>query len=50
VQDTIAELKEPLAPPPVAETRAEPEKDSEGFSVPSSAVDAITEAEREAGL
>lgn len=29
---------------------AQPEKDSEGFSVPPSAIDAITEAEREASL
>jgi len=29
---------------------AQPEKDAEGFTVPPSAVDAITEAEREAGL
>jgi hypothetical protein len=28
----------------------QPEKDAEGFSVPPSAIDAITEAEREAGL
>jgi hypothetical protein len=50
VQDSIPELKEPLSPPPAAETQPEPEKDAEGFSVPPSAVDAITEAEREAGL
>jgi hypothetical protein len=49
-QDSIPELNEPLAPPPVAEPRAEPEKDAEGFSVPPSTLDAITEAEREAGL
>jgi hypothetical protein len=49
-QDTIPELREPLAPPPAAEPKAEPEKDAEGFSVPPSALDAITEAEREAGL
>jgi hypothetical protein len=28
----------------------QPEKDAEGFSVPPSTLDAITEAEREAGL
>lgn len=49
-QDTIPELRETLAPPPAAEPKAEPEKDAEGFSVPPSALDAITEAEREAGL
>lgn len=49
-QDSIPELNETLAPPPVAEPRAEPEKDAEGFSVPPSTLDAITEAEREAGL
>ncbi|KAL1643815.1 Suppressor of Profilin deletion [Didymella pomorum] len=49
-QDSIPELNEPLAPPPVAEPRAEPEKDAEGFSVPPSTLDAITEAEREAGF
>jgi hypothetical protein len=31
-------------------TSAQPQKDAEGFSVPPSALDAITEAEREAGL
>ncbi|KAJ4366566.1 Suppressor of Profilin deletion [Ascochyta clinopodiicola] len=50
VQDSIPELKESLAPPTVAEPTTEPEKDSEGFSVPPSALDAITEAEREAGF
>jgi hypothetical protein len=66
LHDTIPELKEPMSPPLIAETKPEvrckqrflssesnlkqPEKDAEGFSVPSSAVDAITEAEREAGL
>jgi hypothetical protein len=50
VQESIPELKEPLPPPPVIETQPEPEKDAEGFSVPPSALDAITEAEREAGL
>ncbi|KAI4674169.1 hypothetical protein J4E81_006313 [Alternaria sp. BMP 2799] len=50
VQESIPELKEPLPPPPVTETQPEPEKDAEGFSVPPSALDAITEAEREAGL
>ncbi|CAO2654130.1 Nn.00g108630.m01.CDS01 [Neocucurbitaria sp. VM-36] len=50
VQDSIPELKEPLSPPPVAETKPEPEKDAEGFSVPPSTIDAITEAEREAGF
>lgn len=49
VQESIPELKEPLSPPPVVETQPEPEKDDEGFSVPPSAIDAITEAEREAG-
>ncbi|KAF9695070.1 hypothetical protein EKO04_006752 [Ascochyta lentis] len=50
VQDSIPELNESLAPPPDAEPKTEPEKDSEGFSVPPSALDAITEAEREAGF
>ncbi|KAH7378223.1 Muniscin C-terminal mu homology domain-containing protein [Pyrenochaeta sp. MPI-SDFR-AT-0127] len=50
VQDTIPELNEPLSPPPIAEAKPEPEKDAEGFSVPPSAIDAITEAEREAGF
>ncbi|KAF1945674.1 hypothetical protein EJ02DRAFT_451383 [Clathrospora elynae] len=50
VQDSIPELNEPLPPPPVAETKPDPEKDAEGFSVPPSAIDAITEAEREAGF
>jgi hypothetical protein len=50
VQESIPELNEPLPPPPVTETQPEPEKDAEGFSVPPSALDAITEAEREAGL
>ncbi|KAK1917849.1 hypothetical protein P3342_000566 [Pyrenophora teres f. teres] len=49
VQESIPELKEPLSPPPIVETQPEPEKDAEGFSVPPSAIDAITEAEREAG-
>lgn len=64
--ETIPELKEPFSPPPAAEAQPEvgflstaykknsnpvqPEKDAEGFSVPPSAIDAITEAEREAGL
>lgn len=49
-QDSIPELDESLAPPPIAEPKPEPEKDAEGFSVPPSTLDAITEAEREAGL
>ncbi|KAF2625043.1 hypothetical protein BU25DRAFT_493046 [Macroventuria anomochaeta] len=49
-QDSIPELKESLAPPPTTEPKAEPEKDAEGFSVPPSTLDAITEAEREAGF
>lgn len=49
-QETIPELKEPLSPPPAADLKPDPEKDAEGFSVPPSAIDAITEAEREAGL
>ncbi|EDU41337.1 fes CIP4y domain-containing protein [Pyrenophora tritici-repentis] len=49
VQESIPELKESLSPPPIVETQPEPEKDAEGFSVPPSAIDAITEAEREAG-
>lgn len=65
-QNSIPELIEPLAPPPEVEAKPEvrsaqhfsqthltyvqPEKDAEGFSVPPSALDAITEAEREAGL
>jgi len=48
--DSIPELKEPLSPPPATETNIEPEKDAEGFSVPPSTIDAITEAEREAGF
>ncbi|KAH7118930.1 Muniscin C-terminal mu homology domain-containing protein [Dendryphion nanum] len=50
VQETIPELNEPLSPPPPADLNPDPEKDAEGFSVPPSALDAITEAEREAGL
>ncbi|KAH7091153.1 Muniscin C-terminal mu homology domain-containing protein [Paraphoma chrysanthemicola] len=49
-QESIPELREPLAPPPLAAPQAEPEKDAEGFSVPPSTIDAITEAEREAGF
>ncbi|KAF2711350.1 hypothetical protein K504DRAFT_522651 [Pleomassaria siparia CBS 279.74] len=49
-QESIPELKEPLSPPSVPELTTEPEKDSEGFSVPAPLVDPITEAEREAGL
>ncbi|KAH6643872.1 Muniscin C-terminal mu homology domain-containing protein [Boeremia exigua] len=49
-QDSIPELEEPLAVPQIAEPKPEPEKDAEGFSVPPSALDAITEAEREAGF
>jgi hypothetical protein len=65
-RDTIPELNETLSPPPTADTIpevcnpysstqmeltcAQPQKDAEGFSVPPSAIDAITEAEREAGL
>lgn len=65
-QNSIPELIEPLAPPLEIEakpevrfeqhsaelqlTYAQPEKDAEGFSVPPSTLDAITEAEREAGL
>ncbi|KAH9869700.1 hypothetical protein IAQ61_006912 [Plenodomus lingam] len=50
VQESIPELREPLSPPAIAEPKPEPEKDADGFTVPPSAVDAITEAEREAGL
>lgn len=50
VQDSIPELREPLSPPVIAEPKPEPEKDADGFTVPPSAVDAITEAEREAGF
>ncbi|KAF1357842.1 hypothetical protein EJ07DRAFT_126753, partial [Lizonia empirigonia] len=50
VHDSIPELNESLAPPPIAEPKAEPEKDADGFSVPPSTLDAITEAEREAGF
>ncbi|KAF2203062.1 hypothetical protein GQ43DRAFT_500549 [Delitschia confertaspora ATCC 74209] len=49
-QETILELKEDLVPPATAELVPESEKDSEGFSVPPSASDAITEAEREANM
>ncbi|KAF2640199.1 hypothetical protein P280DRAFT_490544 [Massarina eburnea CBS 473.64] len=48
--ETIPELNELLSPPMVAEPQPEPEKDAEGFTVPPSAIDAITEAEREAGF
>ncbi|KAF2195759.1 hypothetical protein K469DRAFT_544507 [Zopfia rhizophila CBS 207.26] len=48
-QDSIPELKEPLSPP-ISEPKAEPEKDAEGYSVPPSAINAITEAEKEASL
>ncbi|KAF2257762.1 hypothetical protein CC78DRAFT_598595 [Lojkania enalia] len=47
-QETIPELKEPLSSPSISEPKPEPEKDSEGFSVPPSGIDAITAAEREA--
>ncbi|KAI8938865.1 hypothetical protein NX059_004725 [Plenodomus lindquistii] len=50
MQDSIPELRESLSPPVIAEPKAEPEKDADGFTVPPSAVDAITEAEREAGF
>lgn len=50
VHDSIPELIEPLSPPPAEEPKAEPVKDAEGFSVPPSTLDAITEAEREAGF
>ncbi|KAF1973412.1 hypothetical protein BU23DRAFT_554400 [Bimuria novae-zelandiae CBS 107.79] len=46
--DTIPELVEPLSAPSTEEIKPEPEKDAEGFSVPPSASDAITEAEKEA--
>lgn len=49
-QNSIPELDESLAPPPLADPKPEPEQDADGFSVPPSALDAITEAEREAGL
>ncbi|KAF2478175.1 uncharacterized protein BDR25DRAFT_338818 [Lindgomyces ingoldianus] len=50
-QESIPELKEPLSPPPaITEPVPEPEKDAEGFSVPPTATDAITEAQREASL
>ena len=65
-QDSIPELKEPIAPPPASEPQPEvgshlksrneadffvkPQKDADGFTVPPSASDVITEAEREAGL
>jgi hypothetical protein len=48
-QEPIPEPKEPLSPPPPTETQPEPEKDAEGYTVPPSAIDAITAAEREAG-
>ncbi|KAF2445506.1 hypothetical protein P171DRAFT_430911 [Karstenula rhodostoma CBS 690.94] len=51
--ETIPELIEPMSPPQTEEVKPEPEKDAEGFSVPLSAIDAITQAEneaREAGL
>jgi hypothetical protein len=50
VHESIPELNESLSPPAVPETQPEPEKDAEGFSVPPSAIDAITEVEREAGM
>ncbi|KAH7410178.1 Muniscin C-terminal mu homology domain-containing protein [Phaeosphaeria sp. MPI-PUGE-AT-0046c] len=49
-QNSIPELIEPLSPPLAEEAIAEPVKDAEGFSVPLSTLDAITEAEREAGF
>ncbi|KAF2135037.1 hypothetical protein P153DRAFT_330018 [Dothidotthia symphoricarpi CBS 119687] len=49
-QDAIPEVNEPVPSPTIPETKPEPEKDEEGFSVPPSALDAITEAEREAGF
>ncbi|KAF2115567.1 Muniscin C-terminal mu homology domain-containing protein [Lophiotrema nucula] len=50
MQESIPELNEPLSPPPASEPVPEPEKDSEGFSVPPSTIDAITEAQREASM
>ncbi|KAF2031034.1 hypothetical protein EK21DRAFT_99977 [Setomelanomma holmii] len=50
IQESIPELREPLSPPPAEIPKPEPEKDAEGFSVPPSTIDAITEAEREAGF
>lgn len=50
MQEPIPELKEPLSPPVEAETKPEPEKDAQGYSSPLSAIDAITEAEREANM
>ncbi|KAF2687998.1 hypothetical protein K458DRAFT_295533 [Lentithecium fluviatile CBS 122367] len=49
-QESIPELKEPIPPPQPSEPQPEPVKDSDGFTVPPSASDAITEAEREAGF
>ncbi|KAF2455241.1 Muniscin C-terminal mu homology domain-containing protein [Lineolata rhizophorae] len=44
----IPKLQEPLQPTPASGPSVEPQKDSEGFSVPQSATDAITKAEEEA--
>ncbi|EMD95363.1 hypothetical protein COCC4DRAFT_178974 [Bipolaris maydis ATCC 48331] len=50
VQEPIPELNEPVPASTTTETHTEPGKDAEGYSVPPSALDAITEAEREAGF
>jgi hypothetical protein len=49
VQEPIPEINEPMVAPTTTETQSEPSKDAEGYSVPPSTLDAITEAEREAG-
>jgi len=48
--DAIPEVKEPSSPAAAVETKPENEKDSQGYASPLSAIDAITEAEREASL
>ncbi|KAL6156910.1 Suppressor of Profilin deletion [Exserohilum turcicum] len=48
--EPIPEVDESAPPVPTKETQTEPAKDAEGYSMRPSAMDAITEAEREAGF
>lgn len=47
-RESIPELQEPLQPAIQSAPQPEPEKDAEGYSVPPSATDAISQAEQEA--
>ncbi|KAF2274636.1 uncharacterized protein EI97DRAFT_434869 [Westerdykella ornata] len=46
----VPDLAEPISSQPPLEPKGEPKKDSEGFSLPPSTTDAITQAEREAAI